>query len=78
MCTGVPSCPVAVEKGTIRAALKDFEPGLEQVEVNGNRASGVQPAQGALGVEKVLFRRLDGDWRIFATVYQKRGTKFGA
>ena len=72
------SCATAIEQGTLRAALQQFEPNLERVQVNGRRASGFQPGQGPLGPEKILFRRLGGDWKIFATIYQKGGPKFGA
>jgi ABC-type glycerol-3-phosphate transport system substrate-binding protein len=72
------SCPEAVVKGTLRAALKSYQPGLERIQVNGTEANGFQPPEGALGAEKVLFRKLGGDWRISATVYQQGGPKFGS
>ncbi len=71
-------CPQAVEQGTIRAAFRNYEPSLEQIVINGDRANGFQPGEGALGPEKVLFQRLGGNWKIFATVYQKGGPQFGA
>jgi hypothetical protein len=72
------SCPEAIEKGTLRAALKTYEPSLERIQINGTKANGFQPGEGALGPERVLFRKLGGDWRIFATVYQQGGPKFGS
>jgi hypothetical protein len=72
------SCPEAIEKGTLRAALKTYEPSLERIQINGAKANGFQPGEGALGPERVLFRKLGGDWRIFATVYQQGGPKFGS
>jgi len=72
------SCPQAIEKGTLRAALKSYQPNLQRIKVNGTNATGFQGPEGALGAERVLFRKLGGDWRIFATVYQQGGPKFGS
>jgi len=72
------SCPQAVEKGTLRAALKSYEPSLQRIQINGTKATGFQAPEGSLGAERVLFRKLGGDWRIFATVYQRGGPKFGS
>jgi hypothetical protein len=72
------SCARAISIGTLRSVLRKFEPKLERVQVNGARASGFQPGEGALGPQKVLFRRLGGGWKIAATIYQKGGPKIGA
>jgi 2,4-dienoyl-CoA reductase-like NADH-dependent reductase (Old Yellow Enzyme family) len=72
------SCPEAIEKGTLRAALKSYQASLERIQINGTQATGFQPGEGALGAERVLFRKLGGDWMIFATVYQQGGPKFGS
>jgi hypothetical protein len=39
--------------------------------VKGDRASGFQPGEGALGPQRVIFKRLGGDWLIDLTFYQK-------
>jgi hypothetical protein len=72
------ACPQAVEQGTIRVAFRNYHPSLERITIKGDRAKGFQPGEGALGPENVLFRRLGGEWKIFATVYQKGGPQFGA
>jgi hypothetical protein len=72
------SCPKAIRLGTLRSALAQFDPKLERVHVSGDRASGFQPGEGALGPQKVLFRRLAGGWKIAAVVYQKGGARIGA
>jgi hypothetical protein len=64
-------CAEAITKGTLRGVLQKFEPNLIRIKVNGDRASGFQPGEGALGPQKVLFRRLGGDWLIDLTIYQK-------
>ena len=64
------SCPKAISQGTL-SLLKSFEPTLERVQVNGNRASGFQPGEGRFGPQKTIFRRLNGDWKISATIYTK-------
>jgi hypothetical protein len=61
------SCQQAIDQGTLRAVLQKFEPNLTQIEVNGNRASGVDPGEGPFGPQKVLLRRLGGDWKIAGT-----------
>ncbi len=65
------SCPRAIVGGTL-PQLKAFEPHLERVEVKGDKASGFQPPQEPFGREKVIFRRIDGEWKISAVLYQKR------
>jgi hypothetical protein len=72
------SCPEAIRLGTLRGALTQFEPKLERVAVSGRRASGFQPGEGALGPQKVFFRRLAEGWRIAGVIYQKGGPKLGA
>jgi len=42
---------------------------------NGNRASGFQPGEGRFGPQKTIFRRLNGDWKISATIYTKPAPK---
>jgi hypothetical protein len=68
------SCPKALSEGTL-SVLKKFHPTLERVQVNGNRASGFQPGEGAFGPQKTIFKRLGGDWKISATIYTKRPPK---
>jgi hypothetical protein len=71
-------CAKAISEGTLRSVLRNFEPKLERVQVNGDAATGFQPGEGPLGPQKVFFRRLGGDWLIAAVVYQKGGPKIGA
>jgi hypothetical protein len=61
------SCQMVIRFGT-PALLRKFEPNLTQIEVNGNRASGLDPGEGRFGPQKVLFRRLGGDWKISGTI----------
>ncbi len=68
------SCPKALSEGTL-TVLKKFHPSLERVQVSGNRASGFQPGQGVFGPQKTIFRRIDGDWKISATIYTRRPPK---
>jgi hypothetical protein len=65
------SCAQAISQGTLRGPLQKFEPSLERIRVYGDRASGFQPGEGALGPQKVIFKRLGGDWLIDLTIYQK-------
>jgi hypothetical protein len=67
------SCQQAIDQGTLRAVLQKFEPNLTRIEVNGNRASGLDPGKGPFGPQKVLFRRLGGDWKISGTIYSRGG-----
>jgi hypothetical protein len=68
------SCPKAISQGTL-SLLKSFKPSLERVQVNGNRASGFQPGEGRFGPQKTIFRRLNGAWKISATIYTKPAPK---
>ena len=61
------SCPKVIRVGTL-GALRNFEPNLTGVEIKGDRASGFDPGEGQFASQKVLFRRLGGDWRIAGTV----------
>jgi hypothetical protein len=61
------SCQEVIRFGT-PALLQKFEPNLTQIEVNGNRASGLDPGEGPFGPQKVLFRLLGGDWKISGTI----------
>jgi hypothetical protein len=67
------SCPKAIAQGSLRGVLRSFEPNLTEVQVNGNRASGLDPGKAPFGPQKVLFRRLGGDWKISGTIYPKGG-----
>src|SRR4051794_8841696 len=40
------SCPEAIEKGTLRAALKSYQANLERIQINGSEANGFQPPEG--------------------------------
>jgi hypothetical protein len=71
------SCPRAIKVGTLRTALAQLEPRLQRVVVKGDRASGFQPAEGALGAQRVLFRRFGKDWNISGTIYQRGGPTVG-
>jgi hypothetical protein len=64
------SCPQAITQGTL-PQLQRFKPLLERIRVSGSRASGFNPGQGPFGPQKVLFRRLGGDWKISATIYRQ-------
>ena len=60
------SCEEAIEQGSI-PQLQQVQPNLEQIEVNGDRASGFDPGEGLIGPQEVYFRRLGGDWKIART-----------
>jgi hypothetical protein len=66
------SCPEVIRVAT-PAAIKNFEPNLTGVEINGDRASGSDPGEGVFGPQKVLFHRLGGEWKIAGTIYSKNG-----
>jgi hypothetical protein len=66
------SCEEAVSQGTL-PQIQQVEPNLEDVEVNGNRASGLDPGEGLIGPQEVHFRRLGGQWKISKTVFYRRG-----
>jgi len=61
------SCPKVIRLGT-PAALQNFEPNLTNVEIKGDRASGFDPGEGIFASQKVLFRRLGGEWKIAGTI----------
>ena len=61
------ACPKAIEQGAL-PQIQQVEPNLERIEVNGNRASGFDPGEGIIGPQKVLFKRIDGDWKISRTI----------
>lgn len=60
------SCEEAIEQGSI-PQLQQVQPNLEQIEVNGDRASGFDPGEGLIGPQEVYFQRLGGDWKIART-----------
>jgi hypothetical protein len=64
------SCPEAIRRGRL-PQLQQFVPNLEQIVVNGQRASGTDPGEGLIGPQKVFFRRLGGDWKISKTIFAK-------
>jgi hypothetical protein len=66
------SCPQAIE-ATPRKLLESFEPNLTEVEIKGDRATGLDPGENQFQPQKLLFRRLDGDWKISATIYTQGG-----
>jgi hypothetical protein len=61
------SCPKVIRLGT-PAALQKFEPNLTSVEIKGDRGSGFDPGEGIFASQKVLFRRLGGEWKIAGTL----------
>ena len=70
------SCEEAIEQGSL-AQLQQVEPNLEDIEVNGDRASGLDPGETVpvegqsvvIGPQEVFFERLGGDWKIARTVF---------
>jgi hypothetical protein len=62
------ACPKAIEEGTL-PQIQQVVPNLERVEVTGNRASGFDPGEGQIGPQKVLFKRLGGEWKISKTIF---------
>ena len=69
------SCPEVLEKGSL-PQLQLAEPELEDIEINGDRASGLDPGEtvgGAeeivIGPQEVFFERLGGDWKISKTAF---------
>jgi hypothetical protein len=64
------TCPKAISEGTL-PQLQRFTPHLERIQVNGDRASGFNPAEGPLGPQKVLFQRLGREWRISNSIFAR-------
>jgi hypothetical protein len=62
------ACPKAIAQGTL-PQIQQVVPNLERIEVNGDRASGFDPGEGLIGPQKVLFKRLGGDWKISRTIF---------
>jgi hypothetical protein len=65
------SCVQAIDQGTI-AAIQQVEPNLEQIEITGNRASGLDPGEPPIGAQEVFFVRSGGEWKIDRTRFYKR------
>jgi hypothetical protein len=64
-------CQQAIEKGRL-PQLQQVVPNLEQIEVNGDRASGTDPGEGQIGPQKVFFERLGGDWKLSKTIFAQQ------
>ena len=64
------SCEEAIEKGSL-PQVQEVEPNLEQIEVNGDRASGLDPGEGLIGAQEVFFERIGGDWKISKTRFYR-------
>jgi hypothetical protein len=72
------SCVEAIEQGGL-PQLQQVEPNLEDIEVDGERASGLDPGetvtvegqQVVIGPQEVFFERLGGDWKIARTVFAR-------
>ena len=62
------TCEEAIARGSL-PQLQQVEPNLEQIEINGDRASGFDPGEGVIGPQEVFFESLDGDWKISKTVF---------
>jgi hypothetical protein len=62
------ACPKAIEQGTL-PQIQQVVPNLERIQVNGKRASGIDPGEGQIGPQKVLFERLGGDWKISKQIF---------
>ncbi len=70
------SCEQAIEQGGL-PQLQQVEPNLEDIEVNGSRASGLDPGENVtvggetvvIGSQEVSFERIGGDWKIARTVF---------
>ena len=62
------SCEEVISKGTL-PAIQQVEPNLEEIEVSGDRASGLDPGEGVIGPQEVHLVRLGGDWKISRTVF---------
>jgi hypothetical protein len=62
------ACPKAISQGTL-PQIQQVVPNLEQIVVNGNHASGVDPGEGQIGPQKVFFERLNGDWKLSRTIF---------
>jgi hypothetical protein len=65
------SCEEVIDQGTI-AAIQQVEPNLEQIEISGSRASGVDPGEPPIGAQEVFFVRSGGEWKIDRTRFYKR------
>lgn len=62
------SCQKAIVEGRL-PQLQQVVPDLEQIEVDGDRATGFDPGEGEIGPQRVIFRRLGGDWKISRTIF---------
>jgi hypothetical protein len=65
------ACPVAIERGTL-PQIKQVVPNLQQIRIQGDRASGFDPGEGLIGPQRVLFQRLGGEWKISRTIFFQR------
>jgi hypothetical protein len=62
------ACVKAIDQGTL-AAIQKVVPNLSNVEVKGDRASGLDPGEGLIGPQDVFFERIGGEWKISRTVF---------
>jgi hypothetical protein len=62
------ACVKAIDMGTLPAIQKVI-PNLVNVNVKGNRASGLDPGEGQIGPQEVFFVKSGGDWKISRTVF---------
>lgn len=62
------NCRQAISRGTL-PQIQQVEPNLEDIQVNGNRASGLDPGEGLIGPQRVFFRRTGGEWKISRTIF---------
>jgi hypothetical protein len=62
------ACVKAIDQGTL-PAIQKVVPNLVNVKIEGARASGLDPGQGAIGPQEVFFLRVGGDWKISRTVF---------
>jgi hypothetical protein len=60
------TCEEAIEKGSL-PQIQQVVPNLEEIEVDGDRASGLDPGEGAIAPQQVFFVRSGGDWKISGT-----------
>jgi len=71
------SCEKTLKVGTLRGAIRGARPTLIHVVVHGSSAWALHPAQGSLGAQKVLFRRIGGEWRIAGEISYQGGPLIG-
>lgn len=62
------SCEEAVSQGTL-PQLEQAVPDLEEIEVNGDRARGLDPGEGLIGPQEVFFERGPDGWLITRTIF---------